>query len=53
MSQYRKPIPKKQKQISKGLQDAFDTTRGNPNQTVLKDGNHINEMDIIEIKVGQ
>ena len=34
MTQYRKPIPKKQKQISKGLQDAFDTTRGNPNQTV-------------------
>lgn len=34
MSQYRKPIPKTQKQISKGLQDAFDTTRGNPNQTV-------------------
>ena len=34
MTQYRKPIPKTQKQISKGLQDAFDTTRGNPNQTV-------------------
>ena len=33
MTQYRKPIPKTQKQISKGLQDAFDTTRGNPNQT--------------------
>jgi len=32
MTQYRKPIPKTQKQISKGLQDAFDTTRGNPNQ---------------------
>jgi len=34
MTQYRKPIPKKQKQVSKGLQEAFDTTRGNPNQTV-------------------
>ena len=34
MAQYRKPIPKKQKQISQGLQDAFDATRGNPNQTV-------------------
>lgn len=34
MAQYRKPIPKKQKQVSKGLQEAFDTTRGNPNQTV-------------------
>ena len=34
MAQYRKPIPKKQKQISQGLQDAFDTTRGNPNQVV-------------------
>ena len=34
MAKYRKPIPKTQKQISKGLQDAFDTTRGNPNQTV-------------------
>ena len=32
MTQYRKPIPKTQKQISKGLQDAFDTTRGNPNR---------------------
>ena len=32
MTQYRKPIPKTQKQVSKGLQDAFDTTRGNPNQ---------------------
>lgn len=29
MAQYsRKPVPKTQKQISKGLQDAFDTTRG-------------------------
>lgn len=34
MTKFRKPIPKTQKQISKGLQDAFDTTRGNPNQTV-------------------
>jgi hypothetical protein len=34
MAKYRKPIPKTQKQISQGLQDAFDTTRGNPNQTV-------------------
>jgi hypothetical protein len=34
MAKYRKPIPKTQKQISKGLQDAFDTTRGNPNQTI-------------------
>ena len=33
MTQYRKPIPKKQKQVSKGLQDAFDITRGNPNQS--------------------
>ena len=32
MSKIRKPIPKTQKQISKGLQDAFDTTRGNPNR---------------------
>lgn len=31
---YRKPIPKKQKEISKGLQNAFDTERGNPNKTV-------------------
>lgn len=31
---FRKPVPKKQKQISKGLQEAFDTERGNPNQTV-------------------
>ena len=28
MAQFRKPVPKTQKQISKGLQDAFDTTRG-------------------------
>ena len=34
MAKVRKPIPKTQKQISKGLQEAFDTTRGNPNQTV-------------------
>lgn len=32
MTQYRKPIPKTQKQVSKGLQEAFDTTRGNPNR---------------------
>ena len=32
MAQYRKPIPKTQKQVSKGLQEAFDTTRGNPNR---------------------
>jgi hypothetical protein len=34
MTQYRKPVPKKQKRISQGLQDAFDTTRGNPNQII-------------------
>ena len=34
MAQYRKPVPKKQKRISQGLQDAFDTTRGNPNQII-------------------
>ena len=34
MAEYRKPIPKTQKQVSKGLQEAFDTTRGNPNQTI-------------------
>ena len=34
MAKIRKPIPKTQKQISKGLQQAFDTTRGNPNQSV-------------------
>ena len=31
---YRKPIPKKQKEISAGLQKAFDTERGNPNKVV-------------------
>ena len=28
----RKPVPKKQKTISEGLQKAFDTERGNPNR---------------------
>tara|TARA_B100000212_G_scaffold336807_1_gene310680 strand:- start:748 stop:1656 length:909 start_codon:yes stop_codon:yes gene_type:complete len=28
----RKPVPKKQKTISEGLQKAFDTKRGNPNR---------------------
>ena len=31
MPQYRKPIPKTQKEISKGLQNAYDRHRGNPN----------------------
>ena len=31
---YRKPIPKKQKEISAGLQKSFDTERGNPNKIV-------------------
>jgi hypothetical protein len=31
MAEYRKPIPKTQKEISKGLQNAFDRHRGNPN----------------------
>ena len=29
-----KPYPKKQVEISKGLQTAFDTERGNPNKDV-------------------
>jgi len=32
MAKYRKPTPKTQKEISRGLQDATDPTRGNPNQ---------------------
>ena len=31
MAQYRKPIPKRQKDISEDLQKATDVTRGNPN----------------------
>lgn len=33
MAQYkRKPVPKTQKEVSKGLRDAFDTTRGSSDQ---------------------
>jgi hypothetical protein len=31
--QYRKPIPKTQREISKGLQTPYDAKRGNPNDT--------------------
>lgn len=31
MTQYRKPIPKKQREISENLQNAKDSVRGNPN----------------------
>jgi len=31
MTQYRKPIPKTQKEISENLQDVYDRHRGNPN----------------------
>lgn len=34
MAEYRKPIPKKQKDISAGLQEPFDRHRGNPNTKV-------------------
>ena len=34
MSEYRKPIPKSQREISENLQDAFDRHRGNPNPQV-------------------
>ena len=34
MPEYRKPTPKSQKEISKGLQEPFDRHRGNPNQTI-------------------
>ena len=34
MSEYRKPIPKSQREISEGLQEPFDRHRGNPNTKV-------------------
>lgn len=34
MAEYRKPIPKTQREISEGLQQPFDATRGNPNAKV-------------------
>ena len=34
MAEYRKPIPKKQKEISVDLQEPFDRHRGNPNAKV-------------------
>jgi hypothetical protein len=34
MAEYRKPIPKTQREISEGLQDAFDRHRGNPNKEI-------------------
>ena len=34
MAQYRKPIPKTQKEISESLQKPFDATRGNPNDKI-------------------
>lgn len=34
MAEYRKPIPKTQREISEGLQDAFDRHRGNPNEKI-------------------
>ena len=34
MSKYKKPVPKTQKEISKSLQQATDSVRGNPNATV-------------------
>ena len=34
MAEYRKPIPKKQKEISADLQEPFDRHRGNPNVKV-------------------
>jgi len=34
MAQYRKPIPKTQKEISKNLQKPFDAVRGNPNDKI-------------------
>ena len=34
MTQYKKPLPKSQREISESLSDPFDVTRGNPNQKV-------------------
>lgn len=34
MPEYRKPIPKSQKEISKSLQKPFDSVRGNPNASI-------------------
>ena len=34
MAEYKKPIPKTQREISEGLQDAFDRHRGNPNEKI-------------------
>jgi hypothetical protein len=34
MAQNRKPIPKTQKQISNSLVEPYDSTQGNPNNSV-------------------